>query len=81
MRPDGPGHVLRPGRGGQHGLHAQGRPAVQRATRGAQAGGHHRVGVGAHGRGHPGGERGRGQFMVGQQHERGAQGSLAPVVW
>ena len=53
---------------------------MQRPARGAQAGRHHRVRVGAHGRGHPGGERGCGQFMVGQQHKRDAQGALEPVV-
>ena len=58
---------------GQQPFGRVGRAAVQGAAEHAEAGQHHGVRVGASGGGDPGGQRGGGQFVVGEQHERGPQ--------
>src|SRR5487761_1125446 len=59
------------GRGGrEHALGPERRAAVQRAAERAEAGRHHGVGIRPDRGGHPRRQRGRGELVVGEQHDR-----------
>ncbi len=75
-----PRRLVRVAGGAEHDLGGQGRAAVQGAAERAQPGGDHGVRIGPHRGGHPGSQGGRGELVIGEQHERRAHGVSQAVV-